>query len=131
MATNPTFIATATLGTVAAAFGTALDGSTTPTTLVTGNASADTRVLEIDVKSAILSNSASLVNVFISKTGGATWMLFDAITLAAVTGSTSVASSSNSKTYQNLVLPSGTANLIGVLSTVNQATNVAAFGGVA
>lgn len=128
MATSPSFIANAILASGTAAFGTALDGSTTPTTLISGSASVDTRILEIDVK-ASATNTASLVNVFVTTNGGATWRLFDSISLTAVTIGTSTSAGNNSKTYSNLVIPAGTANQLGVLSTVNEARNIFALGG--
>lgn len=127
MATNPAFIATPRVGVAAlSAANTAIDGSGTITSLITGGASG-TRVLEIDVQCAATS-AAALVNVFLSADSGSTWTLFDQIAVAAATASNTVKGNRNSATYQNLVLPSATYQL-GVTTSIAQVTKVYAFGG--
>jgi hypothetical protein len=127
MATNPSFIATPVVASVSVATAnTAIDGSGTITTLVTG-AATGTRVLEINAQCAATS-AAALVNVFVSVDSGTTWRLFDQISITAATVSTTVKANRNSATYANLVLKDATQRL-GVTTTISQATNVIALGG--
>lgn len=129
MATTPSFIGTPNIQAVnVATANTAVDGSGTITALIQG-ASSGTRVLEIDAQIAITgASTASIVNIFISTDSGTTWRLFDQITLASATGSTSVKSTRNIATYANLVLKDSTQRL-GVTTTISQSTNVVALGG--
>jgi hypothetical protein len=127
VASSPAFVGTGRVGVVnVATANTAIDGTGTITEVLAGVA-AGTRVLEIGVKCAATS-AAALVNIFLSTDSGSTWRLIDAITVTAVTVSTTVASFESSTTYQNLVLPS-TAHRIGVTTTISQSTNVYALGG--
>lgn len=127
MATTPAFIAKPRHGVASlASANTAIDGTGTITTLLTG-AATGTRVLEVDVKAAATS-AAAVINLFISLDGGSTWHLYDSITLSAVTPSTTVASARNLLTFANLVLPDANARL-GCTTTIAQATRVHAFGG--
>jgi len=127
MATNPSFIGTSRLTSVnVSTANTAIDGSGTITSLITG-AATGTRVLEIDAQCAATS-AAALVNIFITIDSGTTWRLFDQIAVTAATSSTTVKANRNIATYANLVLPDSTARL-GVTTTISQSTNVTALGG--
>jgi hypothetical protein len=127
MAINPSFIGTPRLTTVnVATANTAIDGTGTVTSLITG-AATGTRVLEIDVQCAATS-AAALVNIFTSTDSGTTWRLLDQITVAAATSSTTVKATRNIATYANLVLPNASSQL-GVTTTISQSTNVIALGG--
>ena len=82
MATSPSFIGTAAIGSVnVATANTAIDGSGTITTLLTG-ASTGTRVLEV-VAQCAASSAAARVNLFLTVDSGTTWRLFDQIAIAA------------------------------------------------
>jgi hypothetical protein len=127
MATSPSFIGTPVIGTAAlSAANTALDGSGTIVSLLTGAASG-TRVLEIDAQCSATS-SACLVNIFLSSDSGTSWTLFDQITITAITVSTTAKAFRNYNTYANLILPS-TSYKLGVTATVAQAIKVHALGG--
>lgn len=127
MAANPNFISNAQLTSVnVSSANTAIDGSGSITTLVTGVA-AGTRVLEIDAQCAA-SSAAALVNIFLSTDSGSTWRLFDQITISSATVSNTVKGNRNFTTYLNLVLPS-TAHRLGVTTTIAQSTNVYALCG--
>jgi hypothetical protein len=127
MATNPSFIGTSRLTTVnVATANTAIDGTGTITSLITG-AATGTRILEIDAQCAATS-AAALVNIFITTDSGSTWRLFDQITITAATSSNTVKANRNIATYANLVLPD-TAARLGVTTTISQSTNVIALGG--
>lgn len=127
MATAPNFISNPRLEQVnVSSANTAIDGTGTIATLMTG-AAAGTRVLEINAQCAATS-VAGLVNIFLSLDSGSTWRLFDQISIAAATVSTSVKGNRNLATYTNLVLPSSSARL-GVTTTIAQSTNVIAMGG--
>lgn len=108
MATNPAFISTARIGRASlSTANTNTDGTGTITDLVTGVA-AGTRVLEI-VTQGTATTVAALVNLFIWD--GTNWDLFDQITIAAATGSTTVKGNRVSTSYTNLVLPNATSKL--------------------
>lgn len=127
MATSPAFVSTPRLTSASlSAANTAIDGSGTITSLISGVA-AGTRVLEIDTQCSATS-AAALVNLFISADSGTTWVLFDQIAITAATSSTTVKANRNSATYQNLILP-GTAYSIGCTTTIAQATKVHALAG--
>lgn len=127
MAANPSFIGTPRYEHVnVATANTAIDGTGTITTLITG-ASTGTRVLEINTQCAATS-AAALVNLFITTNGGTTWRLFDQITITAATVGNTVKANRNLATYANLVLPN-TSTSIGVTTTISQSTNVIAMGG--
>lgn len=127
MAASPSFIGTPRVATVnVATANTAIDGTGTITTLITG-AATGTRVLEIDAQCAA-SSAAALINVFLTTNGGSTWRLFDQITITAASASTTVKANRNLATYANLVLPDANAS-IGVTTTISQSTNVIALGG--
>jgi hypothetical protein len=127
MAANPAFISTARVATVnVATANTAIDGTGTITSLITGVA-AGTRVLEIDVQCAATSAAAN-VNIFLSTDSGTTWRLFDQIAVTAATASNTVKANRNVTSYTNLVLPS-TSAVLGVATSISQSTNVIALGG--
>jgi len=127
MAQAPAFISTPRLTSASiSAANTAIDGTGTITSLMTGVA-AGTRVLEVDVQCSATS-AAALVNLFISLDSGTTWRLFDQIAVTAATSSTTVKANRNTATYTNLILPSASAQL-GVTTTIAQATQVHALGG--
>ena len=124
MATSPAFAITPRVGAVSIA--TADSSYTAPTnvgTLITGVA-AGTRISEIVVKNAATS-SAAIVRIFLHD--GTTYWLFDEITVAAATGSSTVQQSRVSTVYNNLVLPSASWS-IRVTTSVSQTTHVTAFG---
>lgn len=127
MATSPAFIGTPRIGiTTVSTANTAIDGTGTITTLITG-AATGTRVLEVDTQCAATS-AAALVNLFLSTDGGTTWHLFDQITITAATSSATVKANRNLATYANLILPDANARL-GCTTTISQATKVVALGG--
>ena len=92
-------------------------------TLITGVA-AGTRIAEIVVKCAATS-AAAIVRVFLYD--GTTYWLFDEITIAAATGSSTVQQTRVSTTYNNLVLPSSSWS-VRVTTSVAQVTHVTALG---
>jgi hypothetical protein len=105
---------------------TAESSYTAPTnvgTLITGVA-AGTRIAEIVVKCAATS-AAAIVRIFLYD--GTTYWLFDEVTIAAATGSSTVQQTRVSVTYANLVLPSASWSLR-VTTSVAQATHVTALG---
>jgi hypothetical protein len=127
MAINPSFIGTSRVTQVnVVTANTAIDGSGNITPLISG-ASTGTRVLEIDAQCAATS-AAALINIFITTDSGSTWRLFDQITIAAATSSTTVKATRIIATYANLVLPDA-ATRLGVTTTISQSTNVIALGG--
>ena len=127
MAANPAFIGTPRLAVASlSAANTALDGTGTITSLMTG-AATGTRVLEIDMQCSATS-AAALVNIFLSTDSGSTWTLFDQIAVTAATVSNTVRANRNIATYTNLILPDATYR-IGVTTTIAQATRVWAMGG--
>lgn len=123
MALQPQFATTPRIGAVSIA--TAEASYTAPTafgTLITGVATG-TRVAEIVVKNAATS-AAALVRVFLFD--GTNYWLFDEITVAAATGSATVAQSRVSTTYSNLILPNASWS-VRVTTSVAQTTHVTAF----
>jgi hypothetical protein len=127
MATTPAFIGTPRLAVASlSAANTALDGTGTITSLITG-AATGTRVLEINTQCSATS-AAALVNIFVSSDSGSTWTLFDQITVTAATSSNTVKANRQFATYTNLILPDATYR-IGVTTTIAQATRVWALGG--
>ena len=127
MATSPSFISTPLIASVTASVAnTNINGTGIITPLVTGAVSG-TRILEISVQCANTS-VAALINIFVSTNSGATWRLFDQISVSAITPSNTVKAFRNTSTYNNLVLKDSTHSL-GVTTTITQATNVLAFGG--
>jgi len=124
MATAPAFATTPRLSSVSIA--TADSSYTAPTnvgTVITGVA-AGTRVSEVVVKCAATS-SAAIVRLFLYD--GTTYWLFDEVTIAAATGSSTVQQTRVSVTYNNLILPSASWSLRATTS-VSQATHVTALG---
>ena len=124
MATSPAFAITPRISAVSIA--TADSSYTAPTnvgTLITG-ASTGTRIGELVVKSAATS-AAAVVRVFLYD--GTTYWLFDEITVAAATGSSTVQQARASTSYNNLILPSASWS-IRVTTSVSQATHVTALG---
>jgi len=85
--------------------------------------SAGTRVAEIVVKCAATS-AAALVRVFLYD--GTTYFLFDEITVAAATSSSTAATTRVSSRYDNLILPSSSWSVC-VATTIAQATHVTAL----
>jgi hypothetical protein len=92
-------------------------------TLITG-ASTGTRIAEIVVKCAATS-AAAIVRVFLYD--GTTYFLFDELTVAAATGSSTVQQTRVSTSYNNLILPSASWS-IRVTTSVAQTTHVTALG---
>ena len=124
MATSPVFAVSPRIGTVS--ISTADSSYTAPTnvgTLITG-ASTGTRISEIVVKNAATS-AAAIVRIFLYD--GSTYWLFDEVTVAAATGSSTVQQSRVSTVYNNLILPSASWS-VRVTTSVSQATHVTAFG---
>lgn len=124
MATSPAFAVTPRIGAVSIA--TADSSYTAPTnvgTVLTGVA-AGTRVAEVVVKCAATS-SAAIVRLFLYD--GTTYWLFDEVTVAAATGSSTVQQTRVSVVYNNLILPSASWSLRATTS-VSQATHVTALG---
>lgn len=124
MATAPSFAVTPRIGAVSIA--TADSSYTAPTnvgTVLTGVA-AGTRIAEVVVKCAATS-SAAIVRLFLYD--GTTYWLFDEVTIAAATGSSTVQQTRVSVTYNNLILPSASWSLRATTS-VSQATHVTALG---
>lgn len=124
MATSPAFAVTPRIGAVSVA--TADSSYTAPTnvgTLITG-ASTGTRIAELVVKCAATS-AAAIVRVFLYD--GTTYWLFDEVTVAAATGSSTVQQTRVSTSYTNLVLPSASWS-VRVTTSVSQTTHVTALG---
>jgi len=124
MASNPVFAVTPRIGAVSVA--TADSSYTAPTNVgnvITG-ASTGTRIAEIVVKCAATS-AAAIVRIFLYD--GTTYWLFDEVTVAAATGSSTVQQTRVSTTYNNLILPSASWS-VRVTTSVSQATHVTAFG---
>jgi hypothetical protein len=124
MAVSPSFAAVPRIGNVSIA--TAEASYTGPTnfgTLITG-ASTGTRIAEIVVKNAATS-SAAIVRIFLHD--GTTYWLFDEVTIAAATGSSTVQQTRVSTSYNNLILPSASWS-IRVTTSVSQTTHVTALG---
>jgi len=124
MAISPSFAATPRIGNVSIA--TADASYTAPTsvgTLITG-AATGTRISEIVVKCAATS-AAAIVRIFLYD--GTTYWLFDEVTIAAATGSSTVQQTRTSTTYNNLILPSASWS-VRVTTSVAQTTHVTALG---
>lgn len=124
MATAPAFAVTPRISSVSIA--TAESSYTAPTnvgTLITGGTSG-TRVSEIVCKCAATS-AAAIVRIFLYD--GTTYWLFDEVTIAAATGSSTVQQTRVSTTYNNLVLPSSSWS-VRVTTSVSQTTHVTALG---
>jgi len=124
MASNPVFAVTPRIGNVSVA--TADSSYTAPTnvgTLIAG-ASTGTRIAEIVVKCAATS-AAAVVRIFLHD--GTSYWLFDEVTVAAATGSSTVQQTRVSTSYNNLILPSASWS-VRVTTSVAQATHVTAFG---
>lgn len=124
MATSPAFATTPRIGAVSIA--TADSSYTAPTnvgTVLTGVA-AGTRISEVVVKCAATS-AAAIVRLFLYD--GTTYWLFDEVTVAAATGSSTVQQTRVSVVYNNLILPSASWSLR-VTTSVSQATHVTALG---
>jgi hypothetical protein len=124
MALEPAFAVTPRIGAVSVA--TADTSLTAPTnfgTLITG-AATGTRIAEIVVKCAATS-AAALVRVFLYD--GTTYYLFDEISIAAATSSTTVATTRVSTLYANIVVPSASWS-VRVTTTIAQVTHVTALG---
>ncbi len=124
MATSPVFAVSPRIGAVS--ISTADSSYTAPTnvgTLITG-ASTGTRISEIVVKNAATS-AAAIVRIFLYD--GSTYWLFDEVTVAAATGSSTVQQSRVSTVYNNLILPSASWS-VRVTTSVSQATHVTVFG---
>jgi hypothetical protein len=124
MAVSPSFAATPRIGNVSIA--TAEASYTSPTnfgTVITG-ASTGTRIAEIVVKNAATS-AAAIVRIFLHD--GSTYWLFDEVTIAAATGSSTVQQTRVSTTYTNLILPSASWS-VRVTTSVSQTTHVTALG---
>lgn len=127
MATSPSFIGTPAIGSVnVATANTAIDGTGTITTLITG-AATGTRILEVVAQCAATS-AAARVNLFLTVDSGTTWRLLDQIAIAAATASATVSANRVTATYANLVLKDATQRL-GCAVSVSQSTNVIALGG--
>ena len=124
MATSPAFATTPRIGAVSIA--TADSSYTAPSnvgTVITGVA-AGTRIAEVVVKCAATS-AAAIVRLFLYD--GTTYWLFDEVTIAAATGSSTVQQTRVSVVYNNLILPSASWSLRATTS-VSQATHVTALG---
>jgi hypothetical protein len=124
MAASPVFAVTPRVSSISIA--TADSSYTSPTnvgTLITG-ASTGTRVAEIVVKCAATS-AAAIVRIFLYD--GTTYFLFDEVTIAAATGSSTVQQTRVSTTYNNLILPSASWS-VRVTTSIAQTTHVVALG---
>ncbi|NDC96035.1 hypothetical protein EBZ38_14890 [bacterium] len=124
MATSPAFATTPRVGSVSIA--TADSSYTAPSnvgTVLTGVA-AGTRIAEVVVKCAATS-AAAIVRLFLHD--GTNYWLFDEVTIAAATGSSTVQQTRVSVVYNNLILPSASWSLRATTS-VSQATHVTALG---
>jgi hypothetical protein len=124
MAASPVFAVTPRIGSVSVA--TADASYTAPTnvgTLITG-VSTGTRIAEIVVKCAATS-AAAIVRIFLYD--GTTYWLFDEVSIAAATGSSTVQQTRVSTTYTNLILPSASWS-VRVTTSIAQATHVTALG---
>ena len=124
MATSPAFATTPRIGAVSIA--TADSSYTAPSnvgTVLTGVA-AGTRIAEVVVK-CVATSAAAIVRLFLHD--GTTYYLFDEVTIAAATGSSTVQQTRVSVVYNNLILPSASWSLRATTS-VSQATHVTALG---
>lgn len=123
MAVSPQFAVIPRLAVVpASGANTATDGTGTLATVITA-ASAGTKIYEV-VIDATGNSTAGMVRMFIND--GTNSRLFDEFNVSAITASSTVPTFRTSKTYSNLVLPSGYSLRA---STHNPETfNVYAFG---
>lgn len=124
MAVSPAFAVTPRIGPVSIA--TADSSYTAPTnvgTVLTG-AATGTRINEVVVKCAATS-AAAVVRLFLYD--GTTYWLFDEISIAAATASSTAQTTRVSSVYSNLVLPNASWSLRATTS-VSQTTHVEAFG---
>lgn len=124
MAVSPSFAAVPRIGAVSIA--TADSSYTAPSSFGTAltAAATGTRIAEVVVKCAATS-AAAIVRVFLHD--GTTYYLFDEITVAAATGSSTVQQTRASATYTNLILPSASWS-VRVTTSVSQATHVTVLG---
>jgi hypothetical protein len=124
MAASPVFAVTPRIGSVS--ISTAESSYTAPTNVGTAltAGSSGTRINEIVVKCAATS-AAAIVRIFLYD--GTTYWLFDEVTVAAATGSSTVQQTRVSTTYNNLILPSSSWS-VRVTTSVSQATHVTALG---
>jgi hypothetical protein len=123
MAAAPVFAVTPRVGSANVA--TADSSYTSPSnvgTVLTAGASG-TRIAEVVVKCAATS-AAALIRLWLYD--GSTYHLFDEITVAAATGSSTVAQTRVSTVYSNLVIPTGWS--LRATTSVSQSTNVVALG---
>ena len=129
MAVSPSFAATPRIGSVSistadsSGTGSSFTAPTNFGTVITG-ASTGTRIAEIVVKCAATS-AAAIVRIFLYD--GTTYWLFDEVTIAAATGSSTVQQTRVSTSYNNLILPSASWS-IRVTTSVGQTTHVTALG---
>lgn len=129
MATTPEFIGTPRIGRASlSGVNTATDGTGVITDIIAGAASPGTRILEVVIQ-ATAQSAAGLVNLFIFD--GTNYDLFDQLTVAAVTGSTTVRATRVSVLYQNLILPTASYRLSATLTVapVSGTIRVTALGG--
>jgi hypothetical protein len=87
-----------------------------------------TKITQIGAKVAG-TNAATLVLIFITDTAGANPKLFDEITLAAITPSTTVTSQRNVTAYSDFQLKSGQKVLVGTTVAITDGVNVFAIKG--
>jgi hypothetical protein len=128
MAANPAFISVARIGRASlSTANTATDGTGTITDLILGVA-AGTRVLQIRAQGTA-TTAAALVNIFLND--GTNWDLFDQLTIAAVTGSTTAKGHQVITSYTDLVLPSASWKLGATITVAptSGTVRVAAIGG--
>jgi hypothetical protein len=128
MATSPSFVSTARIGRCSlSTANTATDGTGTITDLILGVA-AGTRVLSVNIQ-ATATTVAALVNLFLYD--GTAWALFDQVTVAATTGSTTAKSTRVVTAYTDLVLPSASWKLGATLTVAptSGTVSVTAYGG--
>jgi len=124
MAAAPQFAATPRIGAVSIA--TAESSYTAPTnvgTVMTAGSNG-TRIAEVVVKAAA-TNTLAMIRLFLFD--GTNYWFHDELSLAASTGSATVATTRVSVTYSNLVLPSGWS--LRATTSVSQTTHVTAMGG--
>jgi hypothetical protein len=131
MATTPSFIGSpvvgqATINTANTSITQTAGVPSSGANLITG-ATNGTRVLEI-VTQAAGTTAAGLINVWISTDGtGASFSIFDQITVSVANASATVKGHRNTATYANLVLKSG--HRLAVTTTISQAMSITALGG--
>lgn len=134
MAVSPSFAVFPLIGNNLAFFANADRSSATGLVVVASGAASGTRIAEIVVQ-ATGTTVAGLIGIHISGFGittgalptGSPAPLFDEITIAAATASSSAKATRVSTTYNNLVLESGQF-LLARNSTANQGINIIALG---